>query len=77
MQNLKKKKNPHKKINLEFVSESFETDYENKTTKCTLVYKPHIKDFAETYGHPSDDILKTAPKLCRSLKEAYQKYPYP
>ena len=62
-----------RKINLEFYSEKFETDKENKTTKCTLVFKPHIKDFAELYGRPSDKILKKYPKLCRGLKEAFDK----
>ena len=62
-----------RKINLEFYSEKFETDKENKTTKCTLVFKPHIKDFAELYGRPSDKILKKCPKLCRGLKEAFDK----
>lgn len=70
MQNNKK---IHKKINLEFVAEHFETDSKTKTTKCTLVYKPHIKDFAERYGRPSDIILDSAPKLCKGLKEAFEK----
>lgn len=69
MQNTQKER----KINLEFYSEKFETDKENKTTKCTLVFKPHIKDFANLYGRPSDKVLKKYPKLCRGLKEAFDK----
>lgn len=69
MQNAQKER----KINLEFVSENFETDKENKTTKCTLVFKPHIKDFAKLYGRPSDKVLETYPKMCRGLKEAFDK----
>ena len=67
------KEQKEKKINLEFYSEKFETDKENKTTKCTLVFKPHIKDFAKMYGRPSDKVLKKYPKMCRGLKEALDK----
>lgn len=69
MQNTQKEK----KTNLEFVIENFETDKENKTTKCTLVFKPHIKDFAKLYGRPSDKVLEKYPKMCRGLKEAFDK----
>lgn len=62
-----------RKINLEFVSENFETDKKNKTTKCTLVFKPHIKEFAKIYGRPSNRILDAAPKMCKGLKEAFEK----
>ncbi len=70
---MQNKKKIHKKINLEFVSEHFETDNETKTTKCTLIYKPHLKEFAERYGRPSDIILDSAPKLCRGLKKAFER----
>ena len=66
-------KQKERKINLEFVIENFETDKENKTTKCTLVFKPHIKDFAKLYGRPSDKVLEKYPKMCRGLKEAFDK----
>ena len=69
MQNTQKER----KINLEFVSENFETDKESKTTKCTLVFKPHIKDFANLYGRPSNKVLEKYPNLCRGLKEAFDK----
>ena len=67
------KEQKERKINLEFYSEKFETDKENKTTKCTLVFKPHIKDFAKMYGRPNDKVLKRYPKMCRGLKEALDK----
>ena len=69
MQNTQKER----KINLECISENFETDKESKTTKCTLVFKPHIKDFAKLYGRPSDKVLEKYPKMCRGLKEAFDK----
>lgn len=69
MQNAQKER----KINLEFASENFETDKKNKTTKCTLVFNPHIKDFAKLYGRPSDKVLEKYPKMCRGLKEAFDK----
>ena len=69
MQNAQKER----KINLEFYSEHFETDKENKTTKCTLVFKPHIKDFAKLYGRPNDKVLEKYPRMCRGLKEAFEK----
>lgn len=62
-----------RKINLEFYSDKFEIDKESKTTKCTLVFKPHIKDFAKMYGRPSDKVLEKCPKMCRGLKEALEK----
>lgn len=67
------KEQKERKINLEFYSEKFETDKENKTTKCTLVFKPHIKDFAKMYGRPSEKVLKKYPKMCRGLEEALDK----
>ena len=63
----------HKKINLEFVDERFDTDYEKKTVKCTLVYNPHLREFAKVYGRPSDKLLDSAPKMCKGLKEAFEK----
>lgn len=63
----------HKKINIEFVDEKFECDNEKKTVKCTLIYKPNIKEFAENYGRPSDKIMSAYPKMCRGLKEAFDK----
>lgn len=71
MQNTQKEK--ERKINLEFVSENFETDKENKTTKCTLVFKPHIKDFANLHGRPSAKVLKNYPKITHGLNEAFDK----
>lgn len=64
---------PHKKINLEFVTDNIEVDNENKTVRCTLVYKPHIKEFAKMYGRPSNEILEAAPRMCSGLKEALEK----
>ena len=63
----------HKKINLEFIDENFKIDEEKKTVKCTLKYSPNIKKFAETYGRPSVKILDSAPKMCKGLKEAFEK----
>lgn len=70
---MQKPKKIHKKINLEFVNEHFETDTDKKTVKCTLVYKPHIREFAKVYGRPSNKILNSAPKMCNGLKEALEK----
>ena len=61
----------HKKINLEFVNEEFSFDEEKKTTKCTLTFKPHFKEFAEFYGRPSDDVLSQSPKKFARLIDVF------
>ncbi|MBP5723813.1 MAG: hypothetical protein J6X18_09625 [Bacteroidales bacterium] len=63
----------HKKINLEFVGEDFSFDKEHGKTKCVITFNPHFKDFAELYGHPSDDVLAQSPKRFAALIDVFKK----
>lgn len=59
-----------KKIRLEFVKETFSYDEEKRTTKCTLVFRPHFREFAQTYGRPIDEVLEKSPKKYKQLLKA-------